>query len=78
MSNRRLRSVVRWLHLIGGSLIATFIYAPWGQAPLFVGLMRWGIIPLLILSGLVLWQQAWLTKRWQRSGSRSSQPLSSL
>lgn len=78
MSNRRLRSIVRWLHIIGGSLIATFIYAPWGLAPLFVGLMRWGVIPLLVLSGMLLWQQAWLKKRWQRVANRSSQHLSSL
>lgn len=66
MSNRQLRMIIRWVHIIGGSLTATFIYAPWGQEALFVGLMRWGVIPLLILSGLVLWQQGRLTKRLQR------------
>ena len=69
-SNRQLRRIVRWVHIIGGSLIATFIYAPWGQAPLLISLMRWVVIPVLILSGMVLWQQAWLTKQWRSASQR--------
>lgn len=70
MSNWLLRRIVRWIHIIGGSLIATCIYAPWGQAPLLVSLMRWIVIPILILSGVALWQQAWLTKQWRAVSSR--------
>lgn len=73
MSNRQLRVVLRWVHIVGGALIATFVYGPWGASPLFLGLMRWGVIPVLILTGLLLWQQARLGKLRQRAKARSAQ-----
>lgn len=72
MSNRQLRVVLRWVHIVGGALIATFVYAPWGASPLFLALMRWGVIPVLILTGLLLWQQARLTKLRQRAKAPSA------
>lgn len=71
MSNRQLRMALRWIHIVGGALIATFVYGPWGANPLFLGLMRWGVIPILMLTGLFLWQQARLAK-WRHGADRSS------
>jgi thiosulfate reductase cytochrome b subunit len=70
MSNRQLRVALRWVHIVGGALIATFVYAPWGASPLSLALMRWGVIPVLILTGLLLWQQARLSKLRQRAETR--------
>jgi thiosulfate reductase cytochrome b subunit len=70
MSNRQLRVVLRWIHIVGGSLIATFVYSSWGANPLFLDLMRWAVIPTLIVTGLVLWQQARLNKFRQGMGKR--------
>jgi hypothetical protein len=64
ISNRQLRIAIRWLHIVGGSVTATFIYSPWGESARFAALMRWGVVPLLVLSGVVLWQQHRLS-RWR-------------
>lgn len=58
MSNKRLRTVLRYVHLVGAALIGTFVYAPWRSEAWFVLSMQVVIIPVLTLSGLALWQQA--------------------
>ena len=50
------RNAVRWLHIIVGSIIATYIYSPWGQIPAFQIATKAVIIPLTILSGMWLWK----------------------
>lgn len=62
MSNRHLRVILRWVHIIGGGVIGTFVYSPWGREPLFLTLMQFVVIPLLISTGIALWQQARLSK----------------
>ncbi len=56
MNTRKTRSIVRWLHLIGAALIGTFVYSPWGDVVWFASLVKWGVIPLLTISGLWMWQ----------------------
>jgi hypothetical protein len=63
MNGKQFRSLMRLIHLVGSALIGTFIYSPWGGEAWFVALMQFGVIPLLGLSGLAMWQQAWLLKR---------------
>lgn len=50
------RIAVRWLHIIVGSVIATYIYSPWGEIPDFQLATKAIVIPLTILSGLWLWK----------------------
>lgn len=50
------RNVVRLLHLSVGSVIATYIYSPWGEIPAFQIATKAAIIPLTVLSGLWLWK----------------------
>jgi uncharacterized iron-regulated membrane protein len=60
----------RIIHLVGAALIGTFVYGPWSNIAWFVALMQFGVIPLLTLSGFVMWQQArvlaWLRPRGER------------
>lgn len=73
MSNRGFRNVLRWVHVIGGSVIATFVYSPWGADPTFAALTRFVVIPVLIVTGVVMWQQPrvvkWLTAQGLLTGS---------
>lgn len=63
MSNRQLRITIRWIHLIGGALIAASIYSPTLHASeTMTAILRFGVLPLLIVSGVVLWQQPKIMK----------------
>jgi len=50
------RNLFRWLHIIAGSIIATYIYSPWAEISLFQILTKFVVIPLLILTGMWLWK----------------------
>jgi uncharacterized protein (DUF2141 family) len=67
------RSVARWLHIVVGSVIATYIYSPWGQIPTFQLATKFIIIPASILSGLWLWKGYLLRK--YRTGAKATTVL---
>lgn len=70
ITGRTLRTLSRALHLVGSALIGAYVYSPLGDLSWFTALMQFGVIPLLALSGLVMWQQArvlrWLRARAER------------
>lgn len=72
MSNRNLRVVLRWIHLIGAGAIGTFVYSPYGDDPIFRAAMQFIVIPVLSLTGIALWQQARLNKLLKRGGAKTS------
>jgi hypothetical protein len=65
MTGASLRALMRALHLIGSALIGTFIYSPLSDVAWFAYLIQFGVIPLLSLSGIVMWQQGRI-QRWLR------------
>jgi thiosulfate reductase cytochrome b subunit len=69
MSNKQIRTITRWIHIIGGAMIAAFVYAsPLRDSDTFTLLMQLVVIPLLIVSGVVMWQQPKILK-WLRGRS---------
>jgi hypothetical protein len=57
MTGRQIRTLTRGIHLIGGVLIAVYIYMPAnGQSEFYRGFVQFVILPLISISGLVLWQ----------------------
>lgn len=54
MSVKSLRSTQRILHLVAGAALLTFVYAG-VEAPTVVAAVRFVVIPLVALSGLVMW-----------------------
>ena len=63
MSNKVLRQVVRWSHILIGALMITFIYsAGLRENAIFAGLVQFVAVPAVIVSGVVLWQQARIGK----------------
>ena len=61
------RTVIRWLHICVGSILATYIYSPWGQNPTFQFTTKALVIPLTILSGLWLWKGYLLRKTFKKT-----------
>lgn len=70
MSNKQIRQMTRVLHILGGLAIGVYIYSPWGPGTWLEPVIRFGVLPGLIVSGIVLWQQPRLLKI-VRSGATS-------
>lgn len=58
MTAKTFRIINRVLHLLAAGVIGTFVYSPWGQDPGFRLATQAVVIPLLAVSGLMLWKQA--------------------
>lgn len=56
MKNSAKRNAVRMLHIAVGSVLAAYIYSPWGENQAFQIATKAILIPLTILSGLWLWK----------------------
>lgn len=69
MSNKQLRQSVRWFHIVSGVLIATFVYSSsLRENETFLLLMQVVVIPSLIASGVIMWQQPKIVRLFKRRG----------
>ena len=62
MSNKRLRQIVRWLHIVEAAVLGAFIYGPWGDGSLLEAWIQYFFFPALGISGVILWQQPRIMK----------------
>ncbi len=66
MNGASLRKVLRIIHFICAALLGTYVYSPWNNEPLFANFIMFGVIPLMTISGLLMWKQAafmgWIRK----------------
>ena len=56
--SRNLRTILRWFHSVAGAMIAIMIYSPLGDNDAFVLLVQIAVLPIVILTGFWMWQQA--------------------
>jgi hypothetical protein len=61
-SNKRLRDIQRISHLVGAAVLMIYLYTPLGSAPLFTALMQFLVVPLLVATGMLMWQLPRLRK----------------
>jgi len=50
------RSIFRWIHIIFGIPILGYIYDSPADTPNYASTVRYGILPVLLLSGLWMWK----------------------
>jgi hypothetical protein len=62
------RDAMRGVHLVGSAAIGTFVYSPWRNQAEFLSSMRVLVIPVLIFTGLWMWQGHWMKKFLSSSG----------
>jgi len=62
MSPRVKRKIYRWLHMLAGSVVLTYVYSPLKEHEIFHEVVAYGVIPLVMLSGLVLWTGIFIKK----------------
>lgn len=65
ISNKRLRDIQRVIHLVGAALLISYVYLPVSSMPLFAMLIKAVVLPLLGVTGLLLWQST-LVRKWLR------------
>ena len=57
MANKRLgRGQLRVLHLIAAAPIMGYFYGPLAGAAWIENILRFGVLPALALSGIIMWQ----------------------
>ena len=61
-SNKTLRNSLRVVHLVIAGLIGAHLYSPLGDVAWFTTLVRLSTMPVLVLTGLSMWQMPVLTK----------------
>jgi len=67
MSNKQLRQTIRFVHLIVSIGVLAMVYSEaFRSNPTMIAIMQFMGIPVIVFSGLALWQQARLS-RWRRS-----------
>ena len=67
-TQRQLRALQRGAHLAAGVVLLAYVYAAPALGAAFVTVVRWLVVPALVLSGVVLWK--WprirtLLRRWR-------------
>jgi len=64
MPTRIHRSALRIGHIFGGLALGAYVYAPPLQdSAAFAGLLQFGVVPALVLSGLFMWKPRLLRRR---------------
>ncbi len=56
MNHSTKRSILRWIHILFGLPILGFIYGPQEEVQQYAPMFRFVIVPVLFLSGLLMWK----------------------
>lgn len=62
------RRLERAVHLAAGVVLAAYVYLPLGDA--LADLIRWVVLPILVFSGLAMWQMARIRRAINRRRPR--------
>lgn len=57
MSDRTLRTWLRWSHLALGLTLLIYLFSPYTGDPTVTMLVRLGVLPMLFVTGLWMWSQ---------------------
>ncbi len=72
LSGKQQRTVLRYSHLLVGMLNAFFIYTPLGDVRAFELLVQIILVPVIIITGVWMWQQARMRKLLIKGCDRGS------
>jgi hypothetical protein len=79
MSNKNLRNSIRIIHLIAAATLGIYFYSPIAGNETLRVIIQFVTLPGIVLTGLALWQQAYLNKllnrRTRKSTANSARPI---
>jgi hypothetical protein len=53
---KRIRLILRWMHIVLGLVIMCYIYSPFHEIAVFQWIVKIAVIPIIALSGIWLWK----------------------
>jgi thiosulfate reductase cytochrome b subunit len=56
MTNARVRTILRWVHLVVAIPIIGYIYSPFDKIPDYARPTRFVFVPIMVLTGLWMWK----------------------
>ena len=71
MSNKNLRNVIRIIHLIAAATLGMYFYSPIAGDETLRLIIQFVTLPSILLTGIALWQQAYLNKLLNRNTRKS-------
>ena len=71
MSNKNLRKVIRIIHLIAAATLGMYFYSPIAGDETLRLIIQFVTLPSILLTGIALWQQAYLNKLLNRNTRKS-------
>ena len=57
MNAARLRTALRWFHIFVAFFLGAYFYSPFAGAEWMLPVIKFVLIPLLVVSGVAMWQQ---------------------
>jgi hypothetical protein len=72
MSNKNLRNVIRIIHLTAAATLGMYFYSPLAGDETLRLIIQFVTLPGLVLTGIALWQQAYLNKLLNRNIRKST------
>ncbi len=75
MSNKKLRNIIRIIHLFAAATFGMYFYSPIAGNETLKLVIQIATLPSIALTGLALWQQAYLNKLLNRNNA--SKPTAS-
>ena len=73
MSNKKLRNVIRIVHLIAATALGMYFYSPIAGDETLRLIIQFVTLPSILLTGIALWQQAYLNKLLNRNTRKSAE-----
>ncbi|MBZ0165701.1 MAG: hypothetical protein K8I00_02765 [Candidatus Omnitrophica bacterium] len=62
MKAKKIRVMLRWVHIVFGLVIMCYIYSPFHQYVVFQWIVKAGILPVVTLTGIWVWKFAAVNK----------------
>jgi hypothetical protein len=56
VTNTTQRSIFRWIHLVFSIPIIGYVYSPFEEIPNYAPVVRFAAVPVIVLTGLWMWQ----------------------
>lgn len=62
ISNKQIRDAQRAVHLVTALVLVLYVYIPLGTVPLVTTAVQFAVLPVLVATGLLMWQWTRLRK----------------
>ena len=72
ISNATQHTSFRWIHIVLAIPIVGYVYSPFEEIPNYAPAVRFVFLPLMVLTGLLMWKGHLLRRLISKSAPRTS------